>query len=160
MGKVFEYHTTITIGDTNLLQNMYFANIFKMQGICREMFVKDCVEGGLESLMDGLVLITKNASTEFIKDFYLYDHVILEMQISSLGKTYADLRFTARNEKTNEVHSIGTQRIVFASQSHKIVKIPDNFLKSLIEYSVNNEDIDENTLKRYGATLNLSQHQL
>ncbi len=44
MGKTYEYRTTVTIGDTNLLQNMYFTNVFKLQGIFRELWVRDCVE--------------------------------------------------------------------------------------------------------------------
>ena len=61
MAKVYEYRTTVTIGDTNLLQNMYFHNFFKLQGIARELWVKDCVKDGISDLHKGMVLITREA---------------------------------------------------------------------------------------------------
>ena len=49
MGKIYEYRTTVTIGDTNLLQHMYFVQFFTLQGITRDLWVKECVQGGLDS---------------------------------------------------------------------------------------------------------------
>lgn len=42
----FEYKSTVTIGDTNVMKNMYFLNFFKLQGIARELWVKSAVDGG------------------------------------------------------------------------------------------------------------------
>jgi acyl-CoA thioesterase FadM len=70
MGKTYEYRTTVTIGDTNLLQHMYFVHFFTLQGITRDLWVKEVVDGGLDSIKNGLVLITKNAQCEYKKDFF------------------------------------------------------------------------------------------
>ena len=135
MGKSYEYRTTVTIGDTNLLQHMYFVHFFTLQGITRDLWVKECVPGGLESLRDGLVLITKNAMCEYKKDFYLYDRVLVQMQIQNLRGASTELVFRFYNEETMELHAEGTNEIVFANSSHRICRIPPNFRNAGIEYS-------------------------
>jgi len=136
MGKSYEYRTTVTIGDTNLLQHMYFVHFFTLQGITRDLWVQECVPGGLESIRDGLVLITKNAMCEYKKDFYLYDRVLVQMQIQNLRGASTELVFRFYNEATMELHAEGTNEIVFANSSHRICRIPPNFRNAGIEYSV------------------------
>lgn len=135
MGKSYEYRTTVTIGDTNLLQHMYFVHFFTLHGITRDLWVKECVPGGLESIRDGLVLITKNAMCEYKKDFYLYDRVLVQMQIQNLRGASTELVFRFYNEATMELHAEGTNEIVFANSSHRICRIPPNFRNAGIEYS-------------------------
>jgi len=135
MGKIYEYRTTVTIGDTNLLQHMYFVQFFTLQGITRDLWVKECVPGGLESIRDGLVLITKNAQCEYRKDFYLYDKVLVHMQIQNMRGASTELSFKFYNEATMELHAEGTNEIVFANSSHRVCRIPHNFRNAGKEYS-------------------------
>lgn len=135
MGKVYEYRTTVTIGDTNLLQHMYFVHFFTLQGITRDLWVKECVPGGFESIRDGLVLITKNAMCEYKKDFFLYDRVLVQMQIRNLRGASTELVFRFYNEATMELHAEGTNEIVFANSNHRVCRIPPNFRNAGIEYS-------------------------
>lgn len=134
MSKYYEYQTTVTIGDTNVMQNMYFLNFFKLQGIVRELFVKDCVKNGVVDLANGLVVITKNAECEFIKDFFLYDEILVRMYFTEFEKTNCTLKFTFINPKMNDIHAEGTNRLVFADSSHKICRIPDNFKEAILQY--------------------------
>ncbi|HQF74771.1 MAG TPA: thioesterase family protein [Syntrophales bacterium] len=135
MGKVYEYRTTVTIGDTNLLQHMYFVHFFTLQGITRDLWVKECVPGGLDAIRDGLVLITKNAMCEYKKDFFLYDRVLVQMQIRNLRGASTELVFRFYNEATMELHAEGTNEIVFANSNHRVCRIPPNFRNAGIEYS-------------------------
>lgn len=139
MSKYYEYRTTVTIGDTNVMQNMYFLNFFKLQGIVRELWVKDCVENGLVDLANGLMLITKNAECEFKKDFFLYDEILVKFSISKIEKTNCQIRFQFINYKNNDIHAEGTQRIVFADSAHKIVPIPDNWKAAISQYLYPND---------------------
>jgi len=134
MGKTYEYRTTVTIGDTNLLQHMYFVHFFTLQGITRDLWVKEVVDGGLDSIKNGLVLITKNAQCEYKKDFFLYDRVLIRMQIRNIRGASVELVFKFFNEKTMELHAEGTNEIVFARNS-RICRIPENFKNAGIEYS-------------------------
>jgi len=105
MGKTYEYRTTVTIGDTNLLQHMYFVHFFALQGITRDLWVKEVVPGGLESIKNGLVLITRSAHCEYKRDFYLYDKVLVRMQIRNLRNASGELVFKFYNEATMELHA-------------------------------------------------------
>jgi len=135
MGKIYEYRTTVTIGDTNLLQHMYFVHFFTLQGITRDLWVKECVPGGLDAIRDGLVLITKNAMCEYKKDFFLYDRVLVQMQIRNIRGASVELVFRFLKEDTMELHAEGTNEIVFANSSHRICRIPPNFRNAGLEYS-------------------------
>lgn len=134
MGKTYEYRTTVTIGDTNLLQHMYFVHFFTLQGITRDLWVKEIVPGGLESIKNGLVLITRSAQCEYKKDFYLYDRVLVCMQTRNLRNASTDLVFKFYNEATMELHAEGTNQIVTAN-NQGICRIPENFRNAGMEYS-------------------------
>ena len=99
MSKIFEYKSTVTIGDTNVLQNMYFLNFFKLQGISRELWVKDCVKNGLQDIANGMQLITKDANCSFIKDFFLYDEITVKLNFSKIEKTHTHLNFDFFNSE-------------------------------------------------------------
>lgn len=133
--KSYTYKKQVLIGDTNLLQNMYFANFFKLQGEVRELFLKDCVDGSLKMLEEGLILITKNANMEYVKDFYLYDTIRVELTIPQIGSASCELNFSFYNDETNEVHAKGNQTIVFADKNHKITRIPPTFKNTLHNYN-------------------------
>jgi acyl-CoA thioesterase FadM len=137
-GKKFTYATTVTIGDTNLLQNMYFSNFFRIQGIVRELWVSQAVEDPMQPIKDGMVLITKSAHCDYYKDFYLYDKIYVVMQIKKLRNASAELEFKFFNADTNTLHAEGYQQIVFAGPDHKICRIPDNYLRAALEYSKRN----------------------
>ena len=110
-------------------------HFFTLQGITRDLWVKECVPGGLESIRDGLVLITKNAMCEYKKDFFLYDRVLVQMQIRNLRGASTELVFRFYNEATMELHAEGTNEIVFANSNHRVCRIPPNFRNAGIEYS-------------------------
>jgi enediyne core biosynthesis thioesterase len=135
MGKIYEYRTTVTIGDTNLLQHMYFVQFFTLQGITRDLWVKEVVKGGLDSIREGLVLITRSAQCEYKKDFFLYDKVLIQMQIRNIRGASVELFFKFYNEDTMELHAEGTNEIVFANSNHRVCRIPENFRTAGMEYS-------------------------
>ena len=103
-----------------------------MQGIARELWVKSAVNGGLEDLANGMLLITKDAHCDFIKDFYLYDEIIVKFSFSRKANTNATICFDFYHGVTHELHAKGYQTIVFADHEHKIIKMPLNW-KAAIE---------------------------
>ena len=134
MRKIFEYKTTVTIGDTNALQNMYFLNFFKLQGIVRELWLKQHVPGGFEDLANGMILITKDANCEFKKDLYLYDEITVKFYITQIKRTNFRIKFEFYNSNSGELHAEGNQTIVFANSQHKIIAIPDNWKDAISQY--------------------------
>lgn len=135
MGSVYEYRSTVTIGDTNLLQNMYFLQFFKLAGIARELWVRDCVPDGIKDLSEGLLLITKDAATSFVKDYFLYDPILVQLQFVQLRSASTQLRFRYFHAQTQELHAEGTQTIVFANMDHTIRRIPENWEAAITAYA-------------------------
>lgn len=134
MAKVYEYRTTVTIGDTNLLQNMYFHNFFKLQGTARELWVKDCVKDGISDLQKGMVLITREANCKFIKDFFLYNPVVVQLNFTEMQKTNVKIRFRFLHGATGKLHVTGYQRIISAYINHHIIEFPENWENAGREY--------------------------
>ena len=133
----FEYLSRVTIGDTNLLGNMYFTNHFKIQGVTRELWMQECVENAAKHLSDGLLLITKSAHCDYIKDFYLDDTVACQMTVGKIRKASFMLEFEFLNAKTLELHAKGYQEIVFADANHTICKMPNEFRLAASKYQRN-----------------------
>jgi acyl-CoA thioesterase FadM len=72
---------------------------------------------------------------EYKKDFFLYDRVLVQMQIRNLRGASTEIVFRFYNEATMELHAEGTNEIVFANSSHRVCRIPPNFRNAGIEYS-------------------------
>ena len=136
MTKRYVYRSTVTIGDTNLLQNMYFANHFKLTGAARELWVREHVPGALEAMRKGLVLITREAGCLYHKDFYLYDQIRLELWFENARNASIDIRFDFYHEETNELHAEAKQTIVFAGPDHKVCRIPEPFRSASALFTV------------------------
>lgn len=133
MGNFYEYKTIVTIADTNLYQHMDFKNYFDLQGIVRGLWVKDAVANGIDCMMNSVFLITKSAHCDFIKDFYLFDEILVRMQVKNIKHVSTEIVFLYLHSQTMELHAKGYQRIVFADKNHKICRIPENFKKAGIE---------------------------
>ena len=103
-GKTYEYRTTVTIGDTNLLQHMYFVHFFTLQGITRDLWVREAVPGGPESHHKWPRAHHTICPLRIQKDFYLYDKVLVRMQIRNLRNASGELVFKFYQE-TMELHA-------------------------------------------------------
>lgn len=136
VGKYYEYKSIVTIADTNLYQHMDFRNYFDLQGIVRGLWVKDAVVDGIESLMNSVFLITKSAHCDFIKDFYLFDEILVRMQVKNIKHISAEIVFHYYHSQTMELHAKGYQKIVFADSHQRICRIPENFKKAGMEFSM------------------------
>lgn len=134
MSKIYTHASIVTLGETSSLQHMYFHEFFKLAGVTRELWVKDCVSGGVEDFGTRLALITRDATCAFKKDFFLYDPVRVELQFTAIQRTNTTLRFRFRHGETNELHAEGCQTIVFADAKKKITRIPENWKAAIYDY--------------------------
>jgi len=134
--KPYIYKTTVTIGDTNCFQNVYFLNYLKITGFVRELWVKDCVQNFDTHLASGLMLINSSASCDFIKDFFVFQPIRCEMSVQKLKHASGELVFRFFHDVTNELHAEARHKIVFADRSHKICAMPEDFRNAA-------EDIEE-----------------
>lgn len=134
MGKKFEYRMIVTIADTNLFKHVDFSKFFDLQGVVRSLWVKEAVAEGPEEMIHRGYLITKSAHCDFIKDFYIYDEILVTMQTRNIKHVSVEIVFTYLNPITMEIHATGYQKIVFADNQKKICRIPANFREAANEY--------------------------
>ena len=73
-GFYSQFHT-ILLQDTNLVQNVYFAEFFTWQGRCREMFLQEYAPDVLEDLSRDLRLVTLRASCDYFDELRFRDRV-------------------------------------------------------------------------------------
>jgi acyl-CoA thioesterase FadM len=137
MGDVFEYDTTVTIGDADPMQSMYFAHFFRIQGVTRELWVRSAVERSEQLLAEGLMLITRRASCDYHLHFRLFDPVVCRMQIANLRRASSDLVFRFCHGVTGAVHAEGRQTVVFADKSGRLIRMPGEFREAALRYSEN-----------------------
>lgn len=134
MNDVFEYGTTVTIGDADPMQSMYFAHFFRIQGITRELWVRSAVARSEQLLAEGLLLITRRASCDFHLHFRLFDPVVCRMQIAHLRRASSDLVFRFCHGETGAVHAEGRQTVVFADKTGRPIRMPDEFRDAALRY--------------------------
>ncbi len=125
--RPYVYKTTITFGDTDLFRSVYFLNYLKIAGVVRELWVRDCVPNFDRHLEDGLLLITRNVSCDFIKPLFVFDVIRCEMTVERLRITSAELVFHFYKDNTDELHAMGRHKIVLADHTQKLCPMPKDF---------------------------------
>ena len=111
---LFVYRPEISLGDTNVVGNVYFANFVRWQGACREKFLSDYCPKTLNLVTTRkLILHTTSVTCEF-KDpigVTVGDAVRIEMQLTHLrgGRLTMFFEYIAENDR--RLIALGTQKI-------------------------------------------------
>lgn len=134
MGRVYVHKSVVTIGDTDLMQGMYFINYLKLEAVTRELWMMDCVPGYLEDLANGLVLLTRETTCRFLKGFRLNDTINVQLQFTNITRSSFELRFQHVIEGSRALHAEGFQTVVCADRDNKVTKIPENWKAAILEY--------------------------
>jgi len=127
MNSTFDYRTVVTLGKTNATTNVYFVEYFALQGVVRELWVKECVPNALNHFANGLILSTKNAHCDFKKPFFMFDTILCRMHIEDLQRVSAKLVFDFYKAEDMQLHATGSQVIVFKDKNRKTCRMPEEF---------------------------------
>ena len=122
------HNFNFTLKDATPYRNIYFSRVFEIQGIAREMALKELK---LLSILHDYKMITKEANNKYIKECEPFVDYEAECVISKIGKAHFIFDIQIRDKQTKEIHSKGYQKICFA-KNDKLVAIPDEFKKALI----------------------------
>lgn len=98
-----------------------------------------CVKNVTESLNSGLSFMTRKIDSEFQRKVNLFDHVRIDVQAEEIGRSNATLVFRMVRSEDSEIIGQSHHQIVFIDKAGKIIKIPDNFRDTLIEYSMDGQ---------------------
>lgn len=82
--RAFAYVHVVSLQETNLVGNVYFAEFASWQGRCRELFLRDHAPDVLEMLKDRLKLVTTRLQIEYAAELFAFDEVEINMRLVSI----------------------------------------------------------------------------
>lgn len=142
MREVFVYKHIVGFEETNLVGNVYFANIVKWQGRCREMFIQEHAPEVLEELYKDLSLVTVNVSAEFYKELFAFDEVNIKMALSEKVQNRVTMNFEywrVLEDGSEELVAVGKQQIASLrkiGEAYVASPLPESFDAALNDYQV------------------------
>ncbi|WP_158895167.1 acyl-CoA thioesterase [Amycolatopsis anabasis] len=93
MTRTYDYRHPITLEETNLVGNVYFAHYVRWQGHCRERFLADHAPGMLAALSNGFAMVTTACGCEYFGELTAADVVELRMTLSELDGNRVGMGF-------------------------------------------------------------------
>jgi enediyne biosynthesis thioesterase len=136
----YEYRHVVTFEETNLVGNVYYANLIRWQGHCREHFLRDHCPGILDDMRRGLALVTRRCSCEFLRELAAFDEVTVRMRLveASQNRLTMSFEYLRRAGPGEELVARGEQQVAFLRRVEERMiptPIPDELVQSLRAYS-------------------------
>lgn len=110
----YEISHVVGFEDTNLVGNVYFANYFRWQGRCREMFLKEKAPDIVHEIARDLKLFTIKCDCEYFAELTAFDCVAVRMTLIDLTQTQIEFEFTyvkVEDDGAERVVARGRQRV-------------------------------------------------
>lgn len=84
--RSFTYRHLVTLDETNLVGNVYFAHHLHWQGHCRERFLAEHAPGVLQALATGeLALVTLNCRMDYHAECFALQEIEVRMTLRDRG---------------------------------------------------------------------------
>ncbi|MGH3451825.1 MAG: acyl-CoA thioesterase [Haloechinothrix sp.] len=108
--RSYLYRHVVTLDETNLVGNVYFAHYLHWQGHCRERFLADHAPGVLTAVTAGdLILVTVSCAMNFYAECFALDEIEIAMSLRSANgnRIVMDFDFRCRHQLAAQ----GTQTV-------------------------------------------------
>lgn len=80
--RAYRYHHVVTMDETNVVGNVYFAHYLRWQGHCRERFLADYAPSVLRLVQAGeLALVTLSCRMDYYAECFALDEVEVLMKL-------------------------------------------------------------------------------
>jgi enediyne biosynthesis thioesterase len=135
--RAFEYHHTVTLDETNVVGNVYFAHFFHWQGHCREHFLAQYAPGVLSAIQRGeLAMVTIASSMNYYTECFALDTIDVAMtsRTTSGNRLSMDFEFKRRSD----LAARGTQTVACMRRTDAGVvpiEIPPELSKALMAFA-------------------------
>jgi YbgC/YbaW family acyl-CoA thioester hydrolase len=137
--REFHYHRRIHLSDTNSFGNVYYARFFELFGEAREEFLLFILgESFTEFFSQDVSIVTVEANCKYHASLYLYDRVVVKLQVPEVKRmkfklrfeiVYADLDQPTRNHPA--IVAVGEQWVGFTTRKGKPIPMPAMFSDNL-----------------------------
>lgn len=95
--RAYHYQHLVTLDETNLVGNVYFAHYLHWQGHCRERFLAEHAPGVLKMLGTGeLGLVTLSCSMDYYAECFALEVIDIEMTLRSRAGSRIGMDFDFR----------------------------------------------------------------
>ncbi|GAA4526221.1 acyl-CoA thioesterase [Amycolatopsis samaneae] len=84
MTPAYRYRHPVTLEETNLVGNVYFAHYVRWQGHCRERFLAEHAPDVVAALSDGFAMVTTTCGCDYFGELTANDVVELRMTLTAL----------------------------------------------------------------------------
>jgi enediyne biosynthesis thioesterase len=135
----YEMRHVVAFEETNLLGNVYYVQLVRWQGRCRELFLRDHAPGVLDDIAKGLVVATTRCSCEYLQELLPFDEVRVRMTFGGAVQNRLAMRFDYRIVRGGEERSAarGEQEVAFLQRVEgRLVPtpVPDTLLRAARAY--------------------------
>jgi enediyne core biosynthesis thioesterase len=91
--KTYDYRHLVGFEETNLVGNVYYVNLLRWQGRCRELFLLEHAPEVLAEFDRGLCLVTVHCSCDYLDELRAFDEVVVRMRLDSMTRSQIGMRF-------------------------------------------------------------------
>jgi enediyne core biosynthesis thioesterase len=91
--RIYEYKHVVSLEETNVVRNVYFAHYFRWQGLCRERFLLEHAPSVARSLGEDLVLVTTRCTCDFLEELQAFDEVTIRMLLRDIDSFRISMDF-------------------------------------------------------------------
>ncbi|MEV6231548.1 acyl-CoA thioesterase [Saccharopolyspora shandongensis] len=135
--RAYHHRHTVTLDETNLVGNVYFAHYLHWQGHCRERFLADHAPGVLTALSTGeLALVTLSCSMQYHAECFALETVEIAMTLRAASGNRIAMDFDFRRDDGPVAR--GSQTVACMRRTGDAVRptpIPDELAHALRAFS-------------------------
>jgi enediyne core biosynthesis thioesterase len=108
--RSFDYRHTVTLDETNVVGNVYFAHFLHWQGHCRELFLARHAPGVLSAMQCGdLAIVTVSCSMNYYAECFALDDIDVVMTLRTTTGNRLAMDFDFR--RNDELAARGSQTV-------------------------------------------------
>lgn len=135
--RAFEYRHIVTLDETNVVGNVYFAHFVHWQGHCREHFLAQHAPGVVSAIQRGeLAIVTVSCSMHYYTECFALDtiDVAMTLRMSTGNRLSMDFEF----RRGTDLAARGTQTVACMRRTDSGVvpiKIPTELSRALVAFA-------------------------
>ncbi|MDP2664063.1 MAG: thioesterase family protein [bacterium] len=133
-GQKFEYPVFVSIGDTNMEQNVYWTRYVDWFAKAREVFLMSIFPDFLKIFASGSRIMTHETNLKHMSSAFFAEEVTLEITMGEVRRTSAKMFATFIKKGSGEKIAELWQTLVFADNQGKPVPIPQALREAVLKY--------------------------
>jgi enediyne biosynthesis thioesterase len=112
--RTYDYRHVVTLEDTNLVGNVYYASHVRWQGRCRDLFLRDHAPQIIDELRRDLRLVTTRCACDYFAELSVFDVVSVRMRLVELAPSRITMAFDYERDGGSgaELVARGEQQVV------------------------------------------------